>query len=998
MHAAAPDHVFNITANNVTIHGFNITGAADYSGIYLHSVSNCNISENLLVNNSFGIYTSSSTDSTLTNNTLNSNEYGIYLEYSTDNTLIDNTMTSNGYNFGVYGTSPEHFFQNIDISNLVDGKPIYYLIDQAGMNVPYDAGQVYVVNSTNVTVKDITISNCFDGVTFAYTNNSKIENVTTSECEYGFYLFKSDFNILNNISANNNDYGIIIDESNNNTVSDSIVNSSTFEGIYLYTSSYYNTLTNNIVSNNEWDGIALYSSSEHNTISNNTIISNGCDGIYLDHSGNNILEDNVITDNPESGINLYNSDDNAIKSNIVSNNIHHGIYLNSSSYNTLTNNNASDNLDKGVYIYNSSNFNALTDNTATRSDTGIKLYNSDNSILTNNTAISNEYGIHLEYSTNNTLMNNTMGSNGCGIFFHGPSNYNTLNSNTANGNLVGIALINSADRNTLDNNTANGNFFGISLQGSDNNDMTCNTANNNLIGIHFESSANNSLVSNIANSNYFFGIGLYESSDNELIDNTANTNSLAGIILEDSSDNVLTNNIVKDSTGDSVFGMGIMNSGSLSNAPFNEYNATDKFNSNFVSSSANMINSIHIHDIPPVSYGIYIEDCSNNTLSGTYSTGNYYAFYALKSLNTTVNNLILTEDLAQMSFVTDYGKTYLRGYDSNSASLSGKTNVNGYVDLIRSPDYLSSIALASVDYIGTEIKFHYEDSGMSNEDESSIALFRLAGNEWVEAPNATLNTSGNYVSATINENDGVAPAGIMGESPTYTVTLALFKDKETPRSNSGSAAQRERREGTITDLPLGNDGEITGDSVVKSSDTSTTLTLYKGTKALDPFGNPVSSIIVTTPSSLPADTPREVIESGLYFRFGPSGTTFSQDVMITMDFDPELFEGRVPVIYTYTSEEGWIALETTVDWENGRATAMISHFSLYALFGTDSEETQVIVVETQEVVAETFAENAEEKPVEDKGGFGYLYWIIGVVIVLALGIAIVKKQKDSGGL
>ncbi|AFV22562.1 cell surface protein [Methanolobus psychrophilus R15] len=837
VHAASPDHVFNITANNVTIHGFNITDAAEYSGIYLHSVSNCNISDNVLVNNSFGIHMSSSTDSTLTNNTINSNEYGIFLYDSTDNTLIDNTMTSNGYNFGVYGTSMEHFIHDINPDNLVNEKPIWYLIDQADMHVPSDAGQVYVVNSTNVTVKDITISNCFDGVTFAYTDNSKIENVTTSECEYGLYLFKSDFNILNNISANNNDYGIIIDASNNNTLSDSNVNSSTFEGIYIHTSSNYNTLN-----------------------------SNTANGNYL----------------------------------------------------------------------------------------GILLQGSDNNDMTCNTANNNFVGIYYESSANNSLV-----------------------SNTANGNLVGIALINSADRNTLDTNTANGNWIGIVLQGSDSNDVTCNTAN----------------------SNYIAGIELYESNDNELIDNTANSNSLVGIILEDSSDNVLTNNIVKDSTGDSVFGLGSMNSGYLSNDPFNEYNIIDKFNSSFVSSSANMINSIYIHDTPPVSYGIYIEDCSNNTLSGTYSTGNYYAFYALRSLNTTVNNLILTEDLAQMSFVTDYGKNYLRGYDSNSASLSGKTNVNGYVDLTRSPDYLSSIALVSVDYIGTDIKFHYEDSGMSNEDESSIALFRLNGNEWVEVPNATLNTSGNYVSAIIAETIDGTPAGTLSPALSeYTVTLALFKDGETPRSNSGSAAQRERREGTITDLPRGNDGGLTKDTVVKSSDSTTTLTLFTGTKALDPLSNPVNSIIVTTPSSLPSDTPREVIESGLYFRFGPSGTTFSQDVMITMDFDPADFEGRTPVIYTYTSEDGWIALETTVDWENGRATAMISHFSLYALFGTDSEETQEIVVEVQEAVAGTFTESAEETPVKDKNGFSHLYWIIGIVIVLALGIVIVKKQKDSGGL
>jgi hypothetical protein len=162
----------------------------------------------------------------------------------------------------------------------------------------------------------------------------------------------------------------------------------------------------------------------------------------------------------------------------------------------------------------------------------------------------------------------------------------------------------------------------------------------------------------------------------------------------------------------------------------------------------------------------------------------------------------------------------------------------------------------------------------------------------------------------------------------------------------------------------------------------------------------VSSIIVTTPSSLPADTPREVIESSLYFNFGPSGTTFSQEVMITMDFDPADFEDRNPVIYTYTFEDCWIALETTVDWENGRATVMISHFSLYALFETDSEETQDIVAETQEtdIVTPVNPEEEEEAPAESEGGYGYLYWIVGAVIVLGLIIVVVTKQKNKEGL
>jgi len=122
--------------------------------------------------------------------------------------------------------------------------------------------------------------------------------------------------------------------------------------------------------------------------------------------------------------------------------------------------------------------------------------------------------------------------------------------------------------------------------------------------------------------------------------------------------------------------------------------------------------------------------------------------------------------------------------------------------------------------------------------------------------------------------------------------------------------------------------------------------------------------------------------------------------MITMDFDPEDFEGRAPVIYTYTSEDGWIALETTVDWENGRATAMISHFSLYALFGTDGEPEKEILLEPASESTEftPVEEETSVKESEDENGFGFLPWIIGIAIILGLGIVYVNKQKGNEGL
>jgi hypothetical protein len=376
---------------------------------------------------------------------------------------------------------------------------------------------------------------------------------------------------------------------------------------------------------------------------------------------------------------------------------------------------------------------------------------------------------------------------------------------------------------------------------------------------------------------------------------------------------------------------------------------------------------------------------SDNVLTSNTATNNSLYDIVTDDPNE-INNLKVTGNGARFSFLSDDIQTGIKGNVTNSTSLSGKTNVNGYLTIKRGGVVVKSADVGVTREDPTlDITISYDDSGMSSSGESSIDLYKYNTSTWIAVSGTSLDTSSNQVTATLSEG-----------------TFGLFKDPETSSSSSsssdgGSVATRVRSEGTISTLQTNSNGEVTGDTVVKSKDTITTLTLYKGTVGTDASGNPVKKIIVTTPASMPADTPKEVLESGLYYDFGPSGTTFSQDVLITIDFNPEEYEGKSPVIYTYSEENGWVALETTVDWENGRATAYTNHFSLYALFG---DEEQEIVEETSEVTAE-FSESVEENtetPTEDEGGFGYIYLILGIVVITVVGYIVVKNQKGEGGL
>ena len=826
-------HLFQVTAGNVTIRGFNMIGSGYYerAGIYGTSVSNCNFSGNQFSANHYGVHLTSSNNNTLTDNNasynyytgvhltssgnntfinntanynsyagffltssanntftnntvssnyigmqighlsnnavltdntvsssnycgillsslsnttladniVNSNGYGISIRTSANSTLANNGMSSNDHNFEVSGPELEHFLHDIDNTNLVDGKPLYYWVGRSDAAVPQDAGLVCVVNSTNVTVRDLELSDGYDGVLFAYTSNSRIENVTASGNYFGVHLVSSTSNTLDNITANNN----------------------------------------------AWTGIRFESS------------------------------DSTANDNDDKGIHISSSDNSTLNGNTAEHNSAQGIYLDSSGNSTLTGNTAS---------------------------------NNDNS------------GIYLTSANDNTLAGNIAGSNsGCGIY------------------------VISSDSNTLSDNVANSNTGSIEIG----------------------SVAMEVPVSPVwMSSEYPYGIYIRSSGNSTLSTNTANHNTDTGIYLRDSVNILLTGNNVADN-------------------------------------------------------GIY-------------------GFYDHYSENTTVDDLAVTGSFARISFVTTESGTGIAGNGTSSVTLPGRANVSGYITIDSSTeDELES-------------KFLYDDSGMSLAGESSVTLFRLNDTQWNEVGNASLNTVGNYVSVNLSGSG----------------TFALFKEHDSsgsdnssgPGSSSGrdggSAAARERDQ-AIAYLPAGSGGEITGDTTVSSSAGTAALTFYKGTKAVGPDGVPVNRITVTTPSSLPSDTSPELIGSGLYYEFGPSGTIFSEEVLITIDFDPVRFEGMTPVIYTYSSENGWIALETTVDRENGRATAMISHFSLYALSGKDAG-TGTTVAETPEVDTKLAAATEDEiqvyeTPAEDENGSVSVYWIAGAGVVLMLGIMLVKR-------
>jgi parallel beta-helix repeat protein len=145
--------------------GYTVQGTGSGKGIDLSGRNNVTI-RNMKIGAFFdyGIHLYGSSDSSIIGNSIINNTNGIWLEESSNNTLRDNSMRGNIYNFGVFGSELSHFINDVDSSNTVDGKLVYYWVDRSDEVVPSDAGYVAVVNSTGITVKNLDLKNNEQGI------------------------------------------------------------------------------------------------------------------------------------------------------------------------------------------------------------------------------------------------------------------------------------------------------------------------------------------------------------------------------------------------------------------------------------------------------------------------------------------------------------------------------------------------------------------------------------------------------------------------------------------------------------------------------------------------------------------------------------------------------------------------------------------------------------------------------------------------------------------
>jgi parallel beta-helix repeat protein len=297
--------VMNITADNVNVTGFTIrnSGKTVYdlprnSGIKLNIVGNCSVYENLIIANAVGIEGRYCLNSAIRENVIMNNGNGIELSWARNNTLYENflayntraifmecsmnstlykndiydnrigldmdegwgyvlrnnTIVNNDWNFNVDSFGVTHFPNDIDTSNTINGKPIYYLLSRTGLLITPstfpDIGYLALVDCFNITVRDLTMKNNGDGVLVVQTNNTRIQNLTSIDNRIGIELICSSENTIIGSTIDNSWMGIFISECSNNTIVENIISDSDY-GIWALDPTYHRIFHNAFI-NDTW--------------------------------------------------------------------------------------------------------------------------------------------------------------------------------------------------------------------------------------------------------------------------------------------------------------------------------------------------------------------------------------------------------------------------------------------------------------------------------------------------------------------------------------------------------------------------------------------------------------------------------------------------------------------------------------------------------------------------------------------------------------------------
>ncbi|MCK4614445.1 MAG: right-handed parallel beta-helix repeat-containing protein, partial [Thermoplasmata archaeon] len=354
------DYILDLNADNIAIDSISIINneqETDTGGIRISSdvrecrIENCTLSGNenaiyvtgrnhriandLIEQNQNGIWIADKANCSIDSCIVKDNTgYGVYITNNAN--LRDNRLSGNGMNFYLPAWPWGSYFPDMDETNVINGKPVFYRTNYNDSVIDVDDWSViYLSESSNVVIRDGTLGDNAFGIFLWRVEDITIENVKTNNTRRGLYVFAGrGIDIRNCEFSNSSEAGAYVTARYVNMTYCKFFDGKSSRGLHLndgrdegYTTvencTFHNWSTgltihrhnNNVFSHNQFSqcGNGIFESgSNDNTFTYNRIVD--CDvGLHVYHpgtggSGYTIVRNNNIHGNAEYGLDHTNPD------------------------------------------------------------------------------------------------------------------------------------------------------------------------------------------------------------------------------------------------------------------------------------------------------------------------------------------------------------------------------------------------------------------------------------------------------------------------------------------------------------------------------------------------------------------------------------------------------------------------------------------------------------------------------------------------------------------
>ena len=363
-----------LSVRNCNISGNRISDCG--AGIWLYDAHQNSITDNYVVRNDYGIRVEASSQNKFSGNTVIGNWGGMWLISAAYNEFRGNSLTSNSRNLAISGSEPPAYVNDVDTSNTVESKPIYYWVNVQDREVPSDAGCVILVGCSGIKVQELYLHNNQNGILIAYSQNLVVMSNNLAANGEGVRIFNS-YNV--SIVGNNINGNIGVNVVGNGTqITDNVMKTA---GTGIIVNGCYQTVANNSVEAGTFgsnDDIINIQGS-FNTILRNEFSGQTYVGIVLVGSYNSFYENNIT-----KGQRIrVDGDWNIIAKNTV---IDSGITVSSGSNNVVCANTVVEGLGLGIGGHNNLFYaNHVEDNYYTGANViGTEAVSSGNTVYHNN--------------------------------------------------------------------------------------------------------------------------------------------------------------------------------------------------------------------------------------------------------------------------------------------------------------------------------------------------------------------------------------------------------------------------------------------------------------------------------------------------------------------------------------------------------------------------------------------------------------------------------------